>query len=147
MYCLINYGTGSRAEPGHRRHRGSPRGEPRARHPAQRKPPAPSGGAGGSFMTPRAAGRTSCARAFFDYHQQQEEQEHERSARQAEAAERAERIAAAARQSGDDGGVDLDPRRRRGAEREARPAGRAAEEARGVLKVMDEETTTRLERD
>src|SRR5699024_10011849 len=72
------------------------------------------------------------ARAFFDYHQQQEEQEHERSARQAEAAELAERIAAAARQSGDDGGVDLDPRRRRGAEREARPAGRAAEEARGV---------------
>jgi len=72
------------------------------------------------------------AQAFFDYHQQQKEQEHERSARQAEAAERAERVAAAAWQSRDDGGVDLDPRRRRGAEREDRDAGRAAEEALGV---------------
>ncbi|UAL31602.1 relaxase/mobilization nuclease domain-containing protein [Nocardioides rotundus] len=72
------------------------------------------------------------AQAFFDYHQQQKEQDHERSARSIEAAERAGRAAAAARQSGDDGGVDLDPRRRRGAECEARPAGRAAEEARGV---------------
>ncbi|WP_300342351.1 relaxase/mobilization nuclease domain-containing protein [Nesterenkonia sp.] len=72
------------------------------------------------------------AQAFFDYHQQQKEQDHERSARQAEAAERAERIAAAARQSRDDGDLELDPRRRRGSEREDRPAGRAAEEARGV---------------
>lgn len=72
------------------------------------------------------------AQAFFDYHHKQKEQEHERSTRQAEAAERAGRAAAAARQSGDDGGLDLDPRRRRGAEREARPVGRAAEEARGV---------------
>ncbi|HLT02756.1 MAG TPA: fumarylacetoacetate hydrolase family protein, partial [Geminicoccaceae bacterium] len=72
------------------------------------------------------------AQAFFDYHQQQKEQEHERSTRQAEAAERARAVAAAARQSGDDGAVDLDPRRRRGAEYEDRHAGRAAEEARGV---------------
>ncbi|WP_313503876.1 relaxase/mobilization nuclease domain-containing protein [Corynebacterium variabile] len=72
------------------------------------------------------------AQAFFDYHQQQKEQDHERSARQAEAAERAGRAAAAARQSGDDGDVDLDPRRCRGTERAARPAGRAAEEARGA---------------
>ncbi|WP_413455807.1 relaxase/mobilization nuclease domain-containing protein [Glutamicibacter sp. FR1] len=72
------------------------------------------------------------AQAFFDYHQQQKEQEHERSARQAEAAERAERIAAAAWQSGHDGDLDLDPRRRRGAEREDRPADRAAEEAGGL---------------
>ncbi|WP_218668420.1 relaxase/mobilization nuclease domain-containing protein [Luteococcus japonicus] len=72
------------------------------------------------------------AQAFFDYHQQQKEQDHERSARQAEAAERAERIAAAARQSRDDGDLELDPRRRRGSEREDRPADRAAEEARGV---------------
>ncbi|MCT1655708.1 relaxase/mobilization nuclease domain-containing protein [Micrococcus sp. M4NT] len=72
------------------------------------------------------------ARAFFDYHQQQKEQDHERSARQAEAAERAERIAAAAQQSRDDGDLELDPRRRRGTEREDRPTDRAAEEARGV---------------
>lgn len=72
------------------------------------------------------------AQAFFDYHQQQKEQERERSARQAEAAERAERIAAAARQSRDHGDLDLDPRRRRGAEREARPTGRAAKEAFGL---------------
>ena len=72
------------------------------------------------------------AQAFFDYHQQQKEQEHERSTRQAEAAERARAVAAAARQSGDDGAVDLDPRRRRGAEYEDRHADRAAEEARGV---------------
>nr|WP_101589927.1 relaxase/mobilization nuclease domain-containing protein [Brevibacterium jeotgali] len=72
------------------------------------------------------------AQAFFDYHQQQKEQEHERSARQAEAAERARAVAAAARQSGDDGAVDLDPRRRRGAEYEDCHADRAAEEARGV---------------
>ena len=70
------------------------------------------------------------AQAFFDYHQQQMEQEHERSARQVEAAERAERIAAAARQSRDDGDLELDPRRRRSAEREDPPADRAAEEAR-----------------
>src|SRR5690625_948128 len=70
------------------------------------------------------------AQAFFDYHQQQKEQEHERRTRPAEAAERARAVAAAARQSGDDGAVDLDPRRRRGAEREDRDAGRAAEEAR-----------------
>ncbi|MEV8164784.1 relaxase/mobilization nuclease domain-containing protein [Rothia kristinae] len=72
------------------------------------------------------------AQAFFDYHQQQKEQEHERSTRQAEAAERARAVAATARQSGDDGAVDLDPRRRRGAEYEDRHADRAAEEARGV---------------
>ncbi|WP_231440705.1 relaxase/mobilization nuclease domain-containing protein [Brevibacterium zhoupengii] len=72
------------------------------------------------------------AQAFLDYHQQQEEQEHERSAREAEAAERAERIAAAARQCRDDGDLELDPRRRRGAEREDRPADRGAEEARGL---------------
>ena len=62
------------------------------------------------------------AQAFFDYHQQQKEKEHERSARQAEAAERARVVAAAARQSGDDGAVDLDPRRRRGVEHEDRHA-------------------------
>ncbi|MFC2619914.1 MAG: relaxase/mobilization nuclease domain-containing protein [Pauljensenia sp.] len=72
------------------------------------------------------------AQAFFDYHQQQKEKEHERSARQAEAAERARAVAAAARQSGDDGAVDLDPRRRRGAEHEDRHADRTGEEARGV---------------
>ena len=72
------------------------------------------------------------AQAFFEYHQQQKEQEHERSARQAEAAERAERAAAGARQSRDNGDLELDPRRRRGAEREDRPADRAAEEARGL---------------
>ena len=72
------------------------------------------------------------AQAFFDYHQQQKEKEHERSARQAEAAERARAVVAAARQSGDDGAVDLDPRRRRGAEHEDCHAGRTAEEARGV---------------
>lgn len=72
------------------------------------------------------------AQAFFDYHQQQKGQEHERSTRQAEAAERARAVAAAAWQSGDDGAVDLGPRRRRGAEYEDRDADRAAEEARGV---------------
>ena len=72
------------------------------------------------------------AQAFFDYHQQQKEQEHERSTRQAEAAERAARAAAAARQSRDDGDLELDPRRSRGAEREDRPTDRTAEEARGV---------------
>ena len=72
------------------------------------------------------------AQAFFDYHQQHKEQDYERSTRQAEAAERARTVAAAARQSGDDGVVDLDPRRRRGAECEDRHADRAAEEARGV---------------
>ncbi|PCC55253.1 mobilization protein [Brevibacterium aurantiacum] len=72
------------------------------------------------------------AQAFFDYHQQQKEQDHERSTRQAEAAARAGRAAAAARQSRDDGDLELDPRRRRGAEREDRPTDRAAEEARGV---------------
>ena len=72
------------------------------------------------------------AQAFFDYHQQQKEKEHERSARQAEAAERARVVAAVAWQSGDDRAVDLDPRRRRGAEHEDRHADRTAEEARGV---------------
>src|SRR5690606_38897151 len=72
------------------------------------------------------------AQAFFEHHQQQKEQEHERSARQAEAAERAGLAATAARQSRDDGYLELDPRRRRGTEREERPADRAAEETRGV---------------
>ncbi|MDN5698719.1 MAG: relaxase/mobilization nuclease domain-containing protein [Kocuria sp.] len=67
------------------------------------------------------------AAAFFDYHERMKEQDDERSTRAAEAAERAGRAAAAARQPGDDGGLDLDPCRRRSAELDDRATERAAE--------------------
>ncbi|MGG5172431.1 relaxase/mobilization nuclease domain-containing protein [Pseudarthrobacter sp. J1738] len=72
------------------------------------------------------------AQAFFDYHQQnqiQKEQDNERSTRTAEAARRAVDIARGAIRK-DDGGVDLDPYRRRGAEQPSGRVGGATAEAR-----------------
>lgn len=72
------------------------------------------------------------AQAFFDYHHQnqiQKERNDERSARTAEAARR---TAGAARRADrhDDGGVDLDPQGRRGAEQPSGRVGGATAEAR-----------------
>lgn len=74
------------------------------------------------------------AQAFFDYHQQnqiQKEQDDERSTRTAEAARRAADAARGA-VGDDDGGVDLAPHSRSGAEQPARRGSRTAAEARLV---------------